>query len=159
MAIVRWRPGWSPTGRGGRSHFDDFDGFRKQMMNIFDNLSNASSQIDQSRVGVFPPLNIREDEDNLYVTAELPGVPTGELDIILENDNLILRGERKIPETEREANFHLREREAGAFRRAIHLPAKIDSNKVTAMNRNGVLDIILPKAEQAKPRQIEVKVE
>lgn len=157
MAIIRWTPARRPAFRGAPSDLGDFDLLRRQMMNLFDRYTEPPFRPDQARSGVFPPLNISEDEDNLYVTAELPGVKTDDLDIRLENDKLIIRGERKLPEADAQANFHRREREAGTFRRAISLPVKIDSEKVGAVSKNGVLEITLPKAAEVKPRQISVQ--
>jgi len=106
--------------------------------------------------GVYPPVNLSEDEEALYVRAELPGVAAGDIDISVEGENLILRGERKI-ESSKEVNYHRRERTAGTFRRIMTLPVRVDTGKVSADVSNGVLSIILPKAEEAKPRQISVK--
>ena len=106
--------------------------------------------------GVYPPVNISEDEGALYVRAELPGVPAKDIDVSVEGDNLILRGERRI-ESSQEVNYHRRERTAGTFRRIMSLPLRVDPKKVSATVQNGVLTIVLPKAEEAKPRQISVK--
>ncbi len=106
--------------------------------------------------GVYPPVNISEDEGALYVRAELPGVAAGDIDVSVEGDNLILRGERKI-ESSQEDNYHRQERTAGTFRRIMSLPVRVDPQKVSAAVRNGVLSIVLPKAEEAKTRQISVK--
>jgi HSP20 family protein len=106
--------------------------------------------------GVYPPVNFSEDEEALYVRAELPGVPAGDIDVSVEGENLILRGERKIESTE-EVNYHRRERTAGTFRRIMVLPVRVAPTKVSAEMNNGVLTIVLPKAEEAKPRQISVQ--
>lgn len=106
--------------------------------------------------GVYPPLNLTEDDQGLFVRAELPGLEAEDLDISVEGDKLILRGERKIAAPEG-VNFHRRERSAGTFRRIVNLPTRIDPAKVTAAMKNGLLTISLPKAEEAKPRQIQVK--
>lgn len=109
------------------------------------------------RVGVFPPLNVSEDKENLYVRAELPGIEPNDLDISVEGDTLTLRGERKGPEAEPSVSYHRREREFGRFRRSLTLPTRIDVNKVEAVFENGILKIILPKAEEVRPKQIAVK--
>lgn len=153
MAMVRWMPG-NPTGRG---YWNELDTLRNQMMSLFDNLLSPERSGGLSRAGVFPPLNLYEDEDNFYVNAELPGIAPEALKVIVENDKLILRGERKSLEIGEKVNIHRQEREAGTFRRVVVLPAGIDAEKVSAVTRNGVVEITLPKAAEAKPRQIAIQ--
>jgi HSP20 family protein len=100
---------------------------------------------------------VTEDQDNYYVRAELPGVKTDELGISVTGDTLTLSGERKLPEESEKASYHRREREAGSFSRVISLPTRLDVDKVKALAEDGVLTVVLPKAESAKPRQIAVK--
>ena len=121
----------------------------RAMRSFFGEGSNSYS-------GVYPPVNVSEDEEALYVRAELPGVPAEDIEVSVEGDNLILRGRRKI-ESSQEVNYHRRERTAGTFRRIMSLPVRVDTGKVSAKVKNGVLTIVLPKAEEAKPRQISVK--
>lgn len=106
---------------------------------------------------VYPAINLTEEGDHLYVRAELPGVSPESLDISVVEGRLQIRGERKIDLEEQNASFHRREREAGIFRRTLAIPTKIDSGKVSANMKNGVLTIILPKSEEAKPKKITVK--
>ncbi len=151
MTIVRWRPGRS----GWRSDpFSELQRLQREMHRLYDSLS---STWETSRpAGVFPHLNISEDEHNFYVRAELPGVAAEDIEITTRDNDLILKGERKIPVEGENVSYHRREREAGAFRRITTLPAHIDSNKVTAVCKNGLLTITLPKAPEVKARQIEV---
>jgi HSP20 family protein len=153
MAIVRWTPGgWS-----NRNFLSEFDGLRSQMQNLFDNLATTAGGDALNRAGVYPLLNLSEDENNLYVTAELPGIDANELIVVVENDKLIIRGERKIQEQDKQVNIHRQERESGYFRRVLSLPVKVDTDKVSAMTRDGILEITLPKSLEAKPRQITVQ--
>ena len=110
------------------------------------------------RAGVYPLVNISEDPDHYYVRAELPGVRAEDLEITLQDNSLILRGERKIPAEEKQVNYHRRERESGFFRRIVALPAAVRGDKVEAACKDGVLTIKLAKPEEVKPRKIEVKV-
>jgi HSP20 family protein len=110
------------------------------------------------RVGVYPLVNISEDRDHVFVRAELPGVKAQDLDITLQDNNLILRGERKIPAEEKQVNYHRRERESGFFRRVVTLPTTVQGEKVQAAFKDGILTIKLAKPEEIKPRKIEVKV-
>jgi HSP20 family protein len=121
-----------------------------------DNLLATHERGITSTSGVFPALNLSEDEDNLYVRAELPGVVPEEIEIITKENNLIIKGERKIATEGEKVSYHRREREAGSFRRIISLPTRVDAEKVTAVFKNGVLTVTLPRAAELKPRKIEV---
>jgi len=108
-------------------------------------------------VNVFPPLNMWEDENSLYVEAELPGFELSDLEIYVTGGNqLSIKGERKQPELEGGA-WHRQERGFGSFSRVIELPGSVDNDKVSAEFKHGVLTISLPKSEEVKPRRIEVK--
>ena len=137
-----------------RSSFDELDRMRRQMERLFGE-TTAPSQ--QTRAGVFPLINLTEDKHNYYVRAELPGVKAAELDIQATSNSLAIAGERKIPAEDEGARYHRREREAGSFSRMISLPDAINTAEVTANLENGILTVIVPKAEVAKPRQISVK--
>jgi HSP20 family protein len=109
--------------------------------------------------GTHPTLNVRSDKDNIYVEALAPGLNMDGLDISVEQGVLRISGEKAALSTEiKPEDFHRRERAEGRFIRALRLPAEVDSEKVTAEYKNGVLRITLPKTEAAKPRQIQVKV-
>jgi HSP20 family protein len=107
--------------------------------------------------GVYPLVNLCEDQDHYYIRAELPGVAAQDLEITIQDNSLILRGERKIPTEEKEVNFHRREREAGFFRRVVALPGMVNPEKVEAACKDGILTIKLAKPEAVKPRKITVK--
>ena len=153
MTILRWTPG--PY--GFRSPWRELERFRNQMSGLLDSLSGTVETPRRPGVGVFPLLNLEEDADNLYLTAELPGLSGKDVDLSVEGDNLTLRGERKISEAGEKVSYDRREREAGVFRRVIALPVKIDADKVGAEMKNGVLEVTLPKAAEAKPKQINVR--
>ena len=107
--------------------------------------------------GVFPALNVQEDEDKLTVHSELPGVELDDLEIFVNGgDQLTIQGERKRPAVEG-GTWHRQERGFGRFSRLVQLPGEVDAEKVIAQLRNGVLTIELPKREEAKPRRVEVK--
>jgi len=106
---------------------------------------------------VYPPINIYDDGESYIARAEIPGVATESLDISVTGDTLTIRGERKIDPAGEGCCYHRRERSAGEFRRAFNLPEMVDSTKVVAHASNGVLEILLPRAEQAKQRKVQVK--
>ena len=152
MAVVRWKPGlfgWH------RDPFGEMDRLRREMNSLFGTSTGRRGVTPTA--GVFPALNLSDDENNLYVRAELPGVDPEDIEITTKENNLIIKGKRKIAAEGEKVSYHRREREAGTFRRIISLPARVDTNKVTAVSKNGVLTVSLPKAAEAKPRQIKVK--
>ena len=106
---------------------------------------------------MFPPINVSEDSDSVYVRAELPGIAAADLDITMENDTLTIAGERKPVEEGGQVSYHRREREWGAFRRSFSLPARVESGDVQARYVDGILTITLPKAAEARPKQIAVQ--
>lgn len=136
------------------SSLDELNHIRRQMDRLFDGISTRNQAGYGS--GVFPALNLSEDKDNFYVRAELPGMTSKDLDIEATGKNLSITGERQIPPAADGAKYHRREREAGRFSRVINLPGEIDSAKVEASLANGILTILLPKAEVSKPKQITV---
>lgn len=103
-----------------------------------------------------PAVNVWEDDQSLFVETELPGLALADIDVTVMGNELTIKGERKETPVEG-ATFHRRERTVGAFARTMTLPVEIDSARVTASLKDGVLMITLPKAEAAKPRKIEVK--
>ncbi len=108
------------------------------------------------RVGVYPLVNISEDQDYYYVRAELPGVKPENLEVQIKDKNLVIRGERKIPAEQREVNYHRREREAGFFRRVVTLPGPVNPDRVEASCKDGILTVKLSKPEEVKPRRIKI---
>lgn len=152
MAIVRWydRP-TSPRPLGLMEQW------KQEMDRLFSDFTGRT--VTSHRAGVFPPLNVSEDSEKLYVSSELPGIEPDDIEIHVEGDTLTLRGERKLPEAGEGVNYHRREREGGRFRRIVTLPVRIDPDGVEAAFKNGVLNIVLPKAAEARARQIKVRTE
>lgn len=105
-----------------------------------------------------PAVDIIEEKDHFVVRAELPGVAKKDVKITIENNVLMLRGEKKFEEEKDGKNFHRVERSYGAFYRSFTLPTSVISNKIEALYSDGVLNITIPKSEEAKPKEIEVKV-
>ncbi len=107
--------------------------------------------------GVFPPLNLWENDDNLYMEAELPGFEMDDLEIYVTGGNqLSISGEREQPKLEGGA-WHRQERAYGKFRRMFELPCDVDADDVSANFSGGILTLTMPKSEEVKPRRIEVK--
>jgi len=107
--------------------------------------------------GVFPPLNLYDDGESYVVRAEVPGIETKDLTLNATVNSLTISGERKRPALEERVSHHRAERGFGSFNRSITLPGEIDPDKVQASYKLGVLEVILPKAQEARPRKIEVQ--
>ncbi len=105
-----------------------------------------------------PPVDIYEDEHNLTLKLEVPGIDEKDIDISLENNTLTVRGERKLEKEEKEENFHRVERRYGSFVRAFTLPNTVDADSAKANYDKGVLKITLAKKAEAKPKQIKIGV-
>jgi HSP20 family protein len=147
MPWYTFEPSWEP--------FRGMEQLRREMDRLWDQA--YGSERHRRRAGVFPLLNLSEDQDHVYVRAELAGVRPEDIDITLEENKLVLRGERKIPAEEKVVGYHRREREAGSFRRVVGLPERLDPEKVEAVFKDGILTITLTKPEKLKPKQISVK--
>jgi HSP20 family protein len=113
-----------------------------------------------SRAGVsagYPAMNMWQDDSNLIVEAEIPGMELDDIEILVDGGNqLTIKGERKSPDQE-SGFWHRRERGFGQFRRTIELPKMVDADKVEAILKDGILTMTLPKPEEVKPRKITVK--
>lgn len=106
---------------------------------------------------VFPAINAWTNDEAEIVTVEVPGVDPKDLDISVVNDVLTISGERKPEDPKEEIRYHRRERVCGKFSRSIQLAFPVNTDKVTASYENGILKIVLPRAEADKPRKITVK--
>jgi HSP20 family protein len=104
-----------------------------------------------------PEVDIEETKDAIVLRADIPGIKKSDLHIAVENNQLIIRGERKAENESKGRNFHRVERTYGTFRRSFMLPATVLSDKVEAVYKDGVLEVTVPKAEEVKPREIEIK--
>jgi len=105
-----------------------------------------------------PPVDIYEDEHNITLKIEVPGIDEKDMDVRIDNNTLTLHGERKIEKEEKEENFRRVERQYGSFTRSFTLPSSVDTGQVSANYDNGVLKIKLAKKAEAKPKQIKVNV-
>jgi HSP20 family protein len=148
------RPFYYPTW-GLRGAFEELERMRRQLDEMFGGLERRPYRA--LGAGVFPLINLTEDKDRYYVRAELPGLQADDIQISLTGNNLSISGERKISSEGENVRYHRREREAGTFNRVIALPNEVDANKVEASHIDGILTVVIPKAEAAKPKQISVR--
>jgi len=130
---------------------------REPFARLFENfLSEAVQGEEVSNRNWVPPVDIQETEEGYRLQAELPGLTKEDIDITLENNVLRLSGERKFERDVKKESFHRVERTYGTFSRAFSLPQQVNAEGVRAGFENGVLTILVPKAEQAKPRKISI---
>jgi HSP20 family protein len=106
-----------------------------------------------------PVLDIYEDKDDLIVKAELPGLEKDNVEVNLSDHTLTIKGEKKKEEEIKEENYFRSERSYGSFLRTLELPKAVQADKVKASFKNGVLEVGLPKTEEAKTKEIKVKVD
>ena len=128
----------------------------------FGRLANLQDEIDrlfESPLTAWSPvLDVREDADNFVVRAELPGLKREDIDVSLHEGALVIAGERKVEKVEEGVEVHRQERYYGKFQRALTLPTPVAADKIKAQYKDGVLTVTLPKAEEAKPKQIDISV-
>ena len=103
-----------------------------------------------------PPVDVFEDTDDIKLVAELPGIKSEDVKISLENNTLTLRGEKKQVAEEKTERVHRYERSYGRFERVFTLPSTVDPERIEASFDNGILTVVLPKSERARPREIPV---
>jgi HSP20 family protein len=135
-----------------------------QFPEVWNEMSRLSKEMEQIfghtdrgiHTGVFPPLNLFDDGDNLTVTVEVPGVDLNTLEVTATANTLSLKGERVKPDVEQNVAFHRQERRYGTFSRSITLPVEINPDKVKAGYKNGILEVVLSKAEETKPKKIKI---
>jgi len=139
---------WSP--------FDRLSTLRDEMNRLFDLSFDKSSPQARLFTGWAPALDVHQDKENVYVKAELPGMKKEEIEITLHDGVLNLSGERRREEVDGENSRS--ERFFGRFHRSVAVPTRVQSDNVSASYKDGILTVTLPKAEEAKPKQIEVSV-
>jgi len=148
MAIMRWDP------------FRDLVSIQERMNRLFDQ-TLARTRGEEEGIATstwMPSVDIYETPDRVVLKAELPGLTREDIDINVRNHTLTLRGERKFEKEVREENYLRIERAYGSFQRSFTLPTTIQQDKIKAIFKDGVLEVSLPKAEEARPKQIKIDV-
>jgi HSP20 family protein len=148
MAITRFDP------------FRDLAVLQDRMNRMFNDTYGSRSQEDHmlNRGTWVPAVDIYEVAGELVLKAELPDMQRDDIDVTVENNTLTIRGERKLDNEIKQENFHRVERAYGSFVRTFSLPPTVDSGRIGAEYKNGVLTVKLPMREEAKARTIDVKV-
>ncbi|HOG23149.1 MAG: Spore protein SP21 [Candidatus Omnitrophica bacterium ADurb.Bin292] len=138
---------------------DPFDMLADLHGNINRLLSSSLRRGSQENISSFAPsLDLREKDDRFVVRADVPGIDKKDIDISVIGNTLMIKGERKSEERQDEKGYYYTERVFGTFHRSVELPVEVDSEKVTASYKDGVLEVTVPKSERAKPKQIKVDI-
>jgi len=148
MAIVRWNP------------FQDLVSLQERMNRLFEQtLDRSRGEREVMVAGAWAPaVDIYETPESIVLQAELPGLGKDDIDIQVRDNVLTLKGERRSEKEVKEGNYLRVERAYGGFQRAFTLPAAVQADKIRAVFKDGVLDVSIPKAEEAKPKQIKIEV-
>ena len=138
----------------------DFSNLQSQLNRIFEPFARFAQQEDEDLVsGTWvPPVDVAETQEKILVRAEVPGLRQEDIQIEFENGLLTIKGERKIEKSEG-MTWHRVERVYGNFSRSFTLPRTVDTEKITAAYREGILEIDVPKKEEAKPKNIRIAVQ
>jgi HSP20 family protein len=137
---------------GWREHrFEDLFGELAWMNRMFDRFHRFERD-----ASVFPPMNVYDDGESFAVRAEIPGIDPKDLEIQATARALKIRGERKAAGGDEKVSYHRRERDHGYFNRSLSLPQPIDPDKIVASYKDGVLEVVLPKADEVRARRIQV---
>ncbi|HUK13269.1 MAG TPA: Hsp20/alpha crystallin family protein [Thermoanaerobaculaceae bacterium] len=147
--IVRWDP------------FREMHSLQDRLNRAFEDVWGRSRRPEDEFVtgSWMPPVDVRETKDALEITAELPGIEPKDVEVSVENGILTLKGSRTFEKAADGETYHRVERSYGAFERSFTLPTNVDTEKVKAVYRSGVLHLTLPKREEAKPKSISIKVD
>jgi HSP20 family protein len=132
---------------------------RREMDRLFDRFLEPAWDSLEATGEWMPKLDVTETKDAVVVTAEVPGVEPKDLQVTVQGDLLVIKGEKEETKEQKDERVHRTERSYGAFTRAVRLPAPVNAEKVDAGFKNGVLTVTLPKTPEAKGTMIPVKVE
>ncbi|MHC4184095.1 MAG: Hsp20/alpha crystallin family protein [Planctomycetota bacterium] len=132
-----------------------FSSFQEEVNKMLDNFFRRGNGFD---MGWSPNIDITENDDNITVKAEIPGIDPKDIDISIAGETLTIKGEKKEEKENKGKHYHRVERSYGSFTRTIDLPTSVITDKVKAEDHHGVLEITLPKMEKSKAKKITVKV-
>lgn len=150
--IIRRLENWPFDGL--RGEISEFDQIQRYLGRLFHDRSHTNGR--ETPAGVYPLLNVSHDSENVYVRSEIPGMTLDQLDVSVTGRSLTVTGERAIPDEDSNVRYHRKEREAGKIRRQLTLPMDVDHERVQAKYQQGILMVVLPKVEKAKPKKIAI---
>ena len=148
MALIRWDP------------FREMSSLQERMNRLMSDFRTRSSwsEEEMAQGAWVPSVDIYETKESIVLNVELPGVSKEDMSLEVKDNTLTIKGEKKLEKDVKEENYHRMERTYGSFMRMFTLPNTVQQEKVKAKFRDGVLEIMIPKAEEAKPKQIKVDV-
>jgi HSP20 family protein len=146
MESTRWEP------------FDGFNRLQARIHDLFDETVNRARSYPTAGGAWLPPVDILESKEAYLIRAELPGMKKESFNLEFNEGTLTLSGERKFDEPANGVEYHRVERVSGKFARSFHLPQTVKADGIKANYRDGILEIEVPKADEAKPRQITINV-
>jgi len=146
LVKAQWNP--FPELRSLQSHFN----------RLLDETGRVNFDEDLVNGNWVPAVDVAEEPERLMVRAELPGMKQEDIDIRFEGGLLTIRGERKFENEKNERNYHRIERAYGTFSRSFTLPRTVDADEIVASYDDGILEIVIPKRDEAKPKQIKIAV-
>ena len=140
--------------------FSDFDRMRREMDRLWDTFLEGDVRKGSKEDSAWlPSVDVSETKNDVVVKAELPGMDPKDIDITLSDGHLMIKGQKKHEKEEKDEDYHFVERSYGSFVRAVHLPKEVKHDKISASYKNGVLKVVLPKSEEAKTKDVKIKVE
>jgi HSP20 family protein len=151
--LTIWRPFRELT------PFREFERMRRDMDRLWESFFERGVPRADDEGEWLPSLDVAETKDEIVVKAEVPGMDPKDIDISLSDGLLTIKGEKKQEREEKEEDYHLVERSYGTFTRSVRLPKEVKRDKISASYKNGVLRVTLPKSEEAKQKEIKIKVE
>jgi HSP20 family protein len=148
MALIRWDP------------FREMSALQERMNRLMSDYRTRApwAEEEMAQGNWVPPVDIYETKESLILNVELPGVTKENLALEVKDNTLTLKGEKKLEKDIKEESYHRMERTYGSFMRAFTLPSTVQQEKVKARFKDGVLEVTIPKAEEAKPKQVRVEV-
>lgn len=139
MSLIKWTP--------FLSEFDDMDKMMESML----------PAVRGNQFGYTPAVDMYEDKDNIVIETQLGGIDPEKVDISIENNVLSIKGESEKKSEVEDKNYYRKEIRRGSFYRSIPLPTKVDGDKASAVNEDGILKITIPKAAEIKPKTIKIQ--
>jgi len=139
--------------------FSDFDRMRREMERVWDTSLRGKLGKSLKRLRWLPSVDVSETKNDVVVKAELPGMDPKDIEVTLSDGHLMIKGQKKHEKEEKDEDYHFVERSYGSFVRAVHLPKEVKHDKISASYKNGVLKVVLPKSEEAKTKEVKIKVE
>jgi HSP20 family protein len=147
MDLESWRP------------FKDLASLREEINRVFDRVFKERPEEFFRGGAVNPPIDLSETPDSIIVRAEIPGIDANDVSVSITGDTLTIKGEKKQEKEDPNENYHQVERTYGPFSRSVRIPVQVQTDKVTASYKKGILHITLPKVPEAKSQTIKINVE